>query len=245
MPSWKGVAFVYRRPSISSTAGLSAGAAALVGLLVVAAAAAASAPKVTIRIEGRQRTLLATTTVQAPSTGSITKDGAPKGDCPADSAAGVLNVATKGNWSGSWSSKYDEFLIAKILGDTESTKTSYWEILVDNVAASTGACEIKLHAGEQLLFAAVPLTGTGYPLAIKAPASATAGKSFSVTVVDDNGKGVAEPLAGATVTGGGARATTNAKGIARLADAHAGTIIVTATKAGYVRAAAVTVKVTA
>jgi hypothetical protein len=234
---------MHRRPSISSTAGWVAGAAALVGVLVIAAAAAASAPKVTIRIEGSRRTLLATTTVQAPSSGSITKDGARKGDCPAVSAAGVLNVATKGSWSGSWSSKYDDFLITKILGDTESTKTSYWEILVDNVAASTGACEIKLHAGEQLLFAAVPLTGTGYPLAIKAPAGATTGKPFSVTVVSYNGKGVAGPLAGATVTGGGASATTNAKGIARLTERHAGTITLAASKTGYVRAAAVSVKV--
>ena len=235
---------MHRRPSISSTAAFVAGATALVAVLVVAAVAAASAPKVTIRIEGGKRTLLATTTVQAPSSGSITKNGAPKGKCPADSAAGVLNVATKGNWSGSWSSKYGDYLITKILGDTESGTKSYWEILVDNVAASTGACEIKLHPGDRLLFAAVPLTGTGYPLVTKAPAKAKAGKPLSVKVDYYNGKGAAKPLAGATVKGAGASSTTNAKGIARLTDAHAGTITVKASKTGYIRAGAVTVKVT-
>src|ERR1700689_2341082 len=99
---------MHRRPSISSIAGWLAGAGALVSVLVVAAVAAAIAPKVTIRIEGSKRTLLATTTVQAPSSGSITRDGAAKGACPADSAAGVLNVGAKGRWSGSWSSKYDD-----------------------------------------------------------------------------------------------------------------------------------------
>jgi hypothetical protein len=235
---------MHRRPSISSTAAFVAGATALVAVLVVAAVAAASAPKVTIRIEGGKRTLLATTTVQAPSSGSITKNGAPKGKCPADSAAGVLNAATKGNWSGSWSSKYGDYLITKILGDTESGTKSYWEILVDNVAASTGACEIKLHPGDRLLFAAVPLTGTGYPLVTKAPAKAKAGKPLSVKVDYYNGKGAAKPLAGATVKGAGASSTTNAKGIARLTDAHAGTITVKASKTGYIRAGAVTVKVT-
>jgi len=235
---------MHRRPSISSTAAFVAGATALVAVLVVAAVAAASAPKVTIRIEGGKRTLLATTTVQAPSSGSITKNGAPKGKCPADSAAGVLNAATKGNWSGSWSSKYGDYLITKILGDTESGKTSYWEILVNNVAAETGVCEIKLRPGDRLLFAVVSVKATGYPLAITAPAHAKPGKPFNVKVVDYNGKGHAVALAGAVVKDGHASVKTNAKGIAKLTDAKAGKLILGASKTGYVRAATVTVKIT-
>jgi hypothetical protein len=234
---------MHHRPSNSSTAAWVAAVTALLAVLAIAAVAAASTPKVTIRIEGSKRTLLATTSIPAPSSGSITNNGAPKGGCPADSAAGVLNVATKGSWGGSWSSKYDDYLITKILGDTESGTKSYWEILVNNVAASTGACEIKLHPGERLVFAAVPLTGAGYPMATKAPASARAGKPFKVAVVYYDGKGVAKPLAGATVKGAGTSATTNAKGIARLTDSRAGRITLAASKNGYVRAAAVTVKV--
>jgi hypothetical protein len=225
-------------PAVATVAGaLAAGA-------VSTALAASSGPKVMIRIEGAKRTLLPSTTVHAPVVGWITKDGAPKGKCPADSAAGALSVATHGAWSGSWSRKYDDYLITKILGETESGAKAYWEILVNNVAASTGACEIKLHSGERLLFAAVPLTGTGYPLVIKAPRTATAGRPLKVTVDYINGSGAAVPLAGATVTtsGGGAKAT-NAKGIATLRPMHSGKLTLRARKTGYIRAAARTLKV--
>jgi hypothetical protein len=217
---------------------------AVLGLSALSAAGAAAAgPNVVVRIEGAKRTLLANTTVQAPGSGSITEDGAPAGKCPADSAAGVLNVATKGSWSGSWSSKYDGYLITKILGDTESGTTSYWEILVNDVAASTGACEIKLDAGAQVLFAAVPASGKGYPLVIKAPATATAGSSLKIRVDAINGKGMALPLAGATISAAGETVATNAQGIAVLAVKNAGTLTLDASDTGYVRAATVGVKV--
>ena len=231
-----------RRSIISAAVALVTGAVALGA--VSTAPAAASGPKVAIRIEGAKRTLLARTTVRAPAAGWITKDGAPKGKCPADSAAGALNVATHRAWSGSWSTTYDDYLITRILSDTESGTKAYWEILVNNKAASTGACEIKLHTGERLLFAAMPLSGTGYPLVVKAPRTATAGASLKVTVDYVNGSGAAVPLAGATVrTGGGATTKTNAKGIATLRPKHAGKLTLGAQKAGYVRAAARTVNV--
>lgn len=210
---------------------------------VSTASAAASGPNVAIRIEGAKRTLLRSTTVHAPARGWITRYGAPKGKCPADSAAGALKVATHGSWVGSWSSKYGEYLITKILGDTESGAKSYWEILVNNVAASTGACEIKVHAGERLLFAAMPLTGTGYPLVIKAPKIATAGAPLKISVDFIDGAGKAVPLAGATVRAGGAHAKTNAKGTAVLRPKHRGKLSLRAHKTGYIRAAARTVKV--
>lgn len=241
-----------RRSIISTAVATVVGALALGAIstaLALGAAsttlAAASGPKVSIRIEGAKRTLLPSTTVRAPGSGWITKDGAPRGKCPADSAAGALNVAAHGDWSGSWSRKYDDYLITKILGDTESGKKAYWEILVNNVAASTGACEIKLHAGERLLFAAMPLSGTGYPLVMKAPKTATKGAAMKVTVDYVNGKGKAQPLAGATVTGGSATTTTNGKGIATLRPKHAGKLTLRAHKTGYIRAAARTVKVRA
>jgi hypothetical protein len=229
---------------------ISAAAAIVVGAVGLGAAstplAAVSGPKITIRIEGAKRTLRPSTTVHAPAVGWITKDGAPKGRCPADSAAGALNVATHRSWSGSWSSTYDDYLITKILGDTESGAKAYWEILVNNVAASTGACEIKPHAGERLLFAVMPLSGTGYPLVIKAPRTATAGASLRVTVDYVNGNGAAVPLAGATVrTGGGATSKTNAKGIVMLRPMHGGKLTLRAHKTGYVRTPARTVNIRA
>jgi hypothetical protein len=231
-----------RRSIISPAVGATAGAIALVA--AATAVAAGSGPKVTIRIEGAKRTLLATKTVQVPASGSITRFGAPSGACPATSAAGVLNVATKGSWSGTWDSTYDDYFpVSTILGDTENVSRSYFEILVNNVPASTGPCEIRLKAGDQLLFGAVPLSGKGYPLVIKAPKTATKGASLKVTVDDVNGKGKSAPLAGATVSGGAARARTNARGIATLTPKQAGKLTLGASKTGDIRAATVTVRV--
>lgn len=240
---------MFRRSIISAAVATVVGALALgVGALalgvVSTALAAAPGPNVTVRIEGAKRTLVSRTTVRAPGTGWITKDGAPEGKCPADSAAGVLNRATHGAWSGRWSRTYDDYLITKILGDTETGAKSYWEILVNDAPASTGACQIKLRAGERLLFAAMPLSGTGYPLVIKAPRTATAGASLKVAVDYINAKGAPKPLAGATVrTSRGAAATTNTNGSATLRLKHRGKLTLRAHKAGYVRSAARTVNV--
>ena len=216
------------------------------GVLAACAAVAAASgggPTVTVRVEGGTRTLLPARTVRVPGSGFITKYGAPQGQCPANSGAGALNVATRGRWAGSFSSSFSDYLVTKILGKTASGKTAYWEVLVNNVAAQTGACGIKLHPGDRLLFAAVSLKSKGYALTATAPKSAIAGKSFAVKVVFDNAKGVTHPLAGATVTGGGSKVTTNAKGIAKVKAAHAGTVALVAAKTGYVRADPVTVKI--
>ncbi len=112
---------------------------------------AAAAPKVTVTVQGKTKTLLAAKTVQ-PASGWITRGGAPSGKCPADSAQGALNVATHGNWKGKWYANYAEYFITGILGDTETSKKSYWGLYVDGKLASKGACEIKLKSGDKLLF---------------------------------------------------------------------------------------------
>ena len=76
--------------------------AALVLVLVPSAALAASGTPVSVRIEGQSKTLLAAKTVLVRS-GSVTKNHAPRGACPAKSAAGALDAATHHRWSGSWS----------------------------------------------------------------------------------------------------------------------------------------------
>ena len=116
---------------------------------------AAAGPTVTVRIEGAKRTLLAATAVHT-TRGWLTRGGAPKGACSAASAAGALRSRPRGRWSGSWESKYGDYFVTRILGDTEGGKTSYWDLLVNNVAASTGACGVKLRNGDHLVFAAVP-----------------------------------------------------------------------------------------
>ncbi len=241
-----------RRQMIASGAAVLA--CSVAAAVAPAAVASASLPKVMVRVEGKTRTLLAATTVQTRS-GSITKGGAPRGACPASSAQGALNVATRGSWAGKWYSSYQEYDITRILGETESGARYFWEIFVNDVAASAGACDIKLRRGEQLLFAAVPSSGPPeYPLALKLLGKPAAGQPFEVEVVYYNARGKALPLAGATVTGAGISAepepndvisaTTNPKGVATLTETKLGLIQLSTSKKGYIRAAPIATDVT-
>jgi Domain of unknown function (DUF4430) len=198
------------------------------------AATAAGNPPVTIRIEGATRTLLPTTIVHTLA-GSITAGGAPAGACPGTSAAGALQAATHGSWSGSWSTTYNDYLISTILGETESGSPTYWDILVNNVAATTGACEIQLHPGDQLLFAAVGSSDKGYPLAIKAPSRVKKGHTFKATVVYYDAKGQARALAGATFAIGRHTGRTNAHGAISLTGGRRGLYTLRASAMGYIR----------
>ena len=112
---------------------------------------AMAAPKVTITVQGRTKTLLTTKTVQ-PKAGWITRGGAPTGKCSDDSAQGALNVATHGNWKGKWYSSYHEYFITGILGDNETSKKYYWSLYVNGKSSSKGACDVTLKTGMKLLF---------------------------------------------------------------------------------------------
>jgi Domain of unknown function (DUF4430) len=128
-----------------------------VAVLAVAAfvapsvASAAAAPIVTVQIVGKTKTLLPTKTVQT-SSGSITRGGVAAGKCSATSAQGALNVATHGNWKGTWYSGYHEYFITGILGDNETTKKYYWSLYVNGKVSSKGACDVKLRSGDKVLF---------------------------------------------------------------------------------------------
>lgn len=209
---------------------------ALLLLLSTAAAAmaAAAGPAVTIRIEGAKKTLLLPTRVRG-RTGWITRDGAPKGQCSATSAQGALNVATRGHWSGQWYPSYHEYFITSILGE-RPTGSNYWAIFVNNRPASVGACDIKLRAGEQLLFAVS--NGSQMAAALDAPRTAVSGRAFTIRLVG-YGKAV-RPLSGVRITGNGIRAVrTDRRGEARVLDDHAGVLVLRAAPKGYVRTEAI------
>jgi hypothetical protein len=204
-------------------------------------AALAAGTSVSVRVEGLTRTLLPTKVVHTHA-GSITKGGTPAGSCSATTAAGALDVATGHRWSGT----YGTFglSVTQIFGETHTfSSQDYWSIWVDNKFAPAGICALKLHAGEQLLFAAVPIKGTEHPLVITGPKQATAGHRVQLKVTYFNAKGVARPLAGATVHGGGGSALTGANGAVSVTAPKAGKPTYTAAKAGYIRSAAVTVRV--
>jgi hypothetical protein len=202
---------------------------AVLAMGATASGALAAGTTVTVRVEGKNKTLLAAKSV-TPHAGVVKKAGH---SCTAASGAGALNVATHGAWSATWFSSLG-FEVTKILGEADqfSTTHSYWEIFVGNVASQSGLCAIKLHRGEQILFAAVPATGTVFPLELTAPRSAAKGHAFTVTVKAFDAHGKAKALAGAKVNG----ATTNRQGRATITLTRSATL--TAAKKGFIRAEA-------
>jgi hypothetical protein len=206
------------------------GALTIAAAVTASGAAAASGPSVSVRIEGKNKTLLTATKV-TPHSGTVKVSGK---TCPADTGAGAVALAVHGAWSGKWFSF--GLQVEKILGETDifGKPNDWWELFVNNVAASSGICDVKLKRGEQILFAAVPDKGTVFPLSVSAPAHAAKGHAFTVTVKAFNGKGKAAPLAGAKVDG----QSTDSAGHATITLAHSGHATVTATAKGFVRAEA-------
>jgi hypothetical protein len=209
------------------------------------ASSSGSAASVTVRVEGLKRTLLAPSKVTT-HTGSITKSGTPKGACPATSAAGALDGATHHQWSGDYTKSYGLEVIS-ILGESHpfTPAKDYWEVFVNNVAAQAGVCELSLHSGDRLLFAAVPDNGPSeHPIAVKLPASAAAGQTLTAKVSYYTAKGKAKRLAGATVSGIGKTARTASNGTVRLTPSKAGSFDVQVSKRGFIRSAPTLVRVT-
>jgi hypothetical protein len=221
-----------------------AAAGAPVAVVAALAAPAFAAPtKVSFRVEGASTTLLPAKSVTVPTSGSITKGGTPKGACPANTAAGAFNVATGGNWGGTYSSGLGTE-VTKILGESAIfSKGRYWEFFVNNHAASVGICDQKVKASDQLLFASVPGKGAAeFPIVISAPAKATTGGSFQVKASYYPTKSnTAKPLAGVSFTG--VTGTTNAQGIATVTASQAGKLSLVGSKPGEIRSAAATVAV--
>jgi hypothetical protein len=210
-----------------------------VSLAVMPAAASPArgrGPAVTIRIEGRGKTLLLPTLVR-PHGGFIARPGAPPKACSAKTAQGALDVATHGKWAGKWFASLNEYFISSILGE-KPKGSDFWDIFVNNKSASVGACDLKLHPGEQLLFA--DTGGTQTPSGLLAPHSAVKGKPFTTKVVGYTAAGKPVALSGVLVTGNGIKATkTNSHGIATITDGHAGVLVLRTAPSKYLRSEAI------
>jgi hypothetical protein len=216
---------------------------ATVALLIAPTGALAAGTTVSVRVEGAKRTLLATKVVHTHA-GSITKAGAPKGSCPATDAVGAFDLATRGHWAGTYTGGLG-IEVTKILGQREvySQDGSYWGFWINNKFASQGICQQKLKKGDQLLFAPAPDKGTTFPTAIRTPRSPSHTSPFKLRVVYYPAAGKAKPLAKARVSDGKHTTTSDANGYVTVHAANAGRYRFTATEKGYIRAAAVTVKV--
>ncbi len=175
--------------------------------------------------------------------GWITKGGAPTGACSATSAQGALDVATHHHWGGKWYGSLSSYFLTSILGENESGKKFFWEIYVNNVAATSGACGIQLKAGDKVLFAAVSTRSKNpHPTALRGPSQVTVGTPLRIQVVYFNAAGKARPLARAGVSGTGVSVVTNSHGFASIKVSKAGTLVLRTSPSGYVRAAPLTVQ---
>lgn len=218
-------------------ASLALAAAPTAAATAAAPASSASGPAVSVRVEGVKKTLLAPTTTHGES-GSITKGS---GSCSGWSALGALDAATKHRWNGTYSSGLG-IEINQILGETDVfAHGHWWEIFVNNRPASLGACDIKLRAGERLLFAAVPSKGNVALLGLRGPSKVTAGRAFTLHVVAYDAKGRAKPVSGVHVAG--ASKPSDAHGLVTVTESHRGTAHFVASGTGYIRSAPLAVKV--
>ncbi len=208
--------------------------ACLLLLALVSAAHAAAPATVTVHIEGVEKTLLAPTGVTT-TTAAVEKDGNSAHTCTGTSAAGALEQATSGNWSGAWFNGLG-YSAETILGEShqfepEAAANFFWVFWLNNVPSTQGLCEVELTPGDSVLLFPDCFSETGAcppspnPLGIAAPPVAEAGSPIDVTVTSyANATGAPSPAAGATVSGGGASATTDAAGHATLALSQTGNV---------------------
>ena len=128
---------------------------ALIGAIIIAVAAtgaalaASAGPAVNVRIRTLTTTLK--NVVAHGETGWITKGGTPTGKCPGNSAAGALDVATHGKWAGKYYASVGGIFVTSILG-VKPKSPDYWGFLVNGKTSNKGVCQVKLRAGEKLLF---------------------------------------------------------------------------------------------
>jgi hypothetical protein len=142
---------------LSSTVVVACAAVASTALGSPAAVGETSAltgPTVTVQVKTLTKTLLAPTPVRGRK-GWITKGGTPSRKCPARSAAGALDAATHGHWTGKYYASVSGIFVTSILGVKPPTSKDYWAIFVNNRSSNSGICSIKLRAGEHLRFSIV------------------------------------------------------------------------------------------
>jgi hypothetical protein len=202
------------------------------GFMLAASASPAMAAKVSVEIEGQ-------TVVKAPvlvtTAASVSKGGG--ASCSGAFPATALETAVAGDWDG------PAFGITRILGEAHPFVSggSSWAVYVNGQFINDTACDHQLADGDKVLFwwsNAFATEGYDKPVLLDAPATAVPGQPFTVTVkntettFDVNYLGTTSitPLAGASVAGGAATATTDADGTAKVTVATGGPYRLVATK---------------
>ncbi|HEX8753141.1 MAG TPA: hypothetical protein VF731_06980 [Solirubrobacterales bacterium] len=185
--------------------------------LVPAAAAMGKGVPVTVRVVGTAGKVLAEKPVAAKTT---TIPTSPKATCfgkgtggsgkpvtlPGATALGALGEAVGADSVLRPLLVTDHFsfgiAICGVGGDlVKAGSESSWYLKVNHRAQSVGGDQVKLHAGDEVLWDLAPSYPYPDELALSAPAKATAGQPFTVRAFSYDEKGKRTPAAGVAVTG--------------------------------------------
>jgi hypothetical protein len=219
----------------------------MLALVVLTSPAGAETPpapgapaEATVRVLGAAPTFptLIGLTAVTTTTNPVVKDG---GACSGTSAAGALELATKGNWEGNWNSSFGDYELISIDGqaypfEPGSSKNYFWDFWLNGEESTKGICGTQVHPGDQLLFFPGCFGSECPPapnvLGVEAPTVTEVGASVPVTVVSHPSTGGAPvPAAGASATSEGTSGTTDAAGHVALTFTRAGSYILHATAA--------------
>ena len=130
----------------------SAGLAA--GLLALALAPPALAgPSVTIRVEGKAKTMVEEQRLATPDAPVPTSTGT----CNGNTALGALHQAVAGDWSGNGT--YGTEFVERIRDENYplGATPDGWTFWVNNKEASSGPCDYTAQEGDQILYLVEPL----------------------------------------------------------------------------------------
>jgi hypothetical protein len=203
------------------------GACALVLCLALCVTASASATSATLRVVGKNNTVLAEGLVKSKNTSVMTS---PKATCLGSGTGGSgKKVALRGNTAlglladGALTNKAlrplsltDHFSfglgvcgVGKSLGKAGGAS---WYLKVNHKGATKSGDKVKIKAGDEVLWDLAPSYPYPDELVLSSPQQASAGVPFAVHVFAYDEKGKHKPVKGAVVTG--ADGPTDAKGVA-------------------------------
>jgi len=210
--------------------------AVLLVLLGTAPSAVAAGPAtVSVRAVGTDGQSVLPLTDLTTNETPVVKDGDSEHACAGTSAAGALQLASKGNWNGEWSGGFG-YGVETIEGVSYPfSGPDRWAFWLDNEPVGTGVCGAELSSGDSVLFfeecvskeaGVCPSIPPGV-LAIEVPATVEVKEPVTVTVLSYPGEGgEPKPADGVTVVGGGDTS-------ALATDAQGQTTLVFAGEGGY------------
>lgn len=222
------------------------------GLLLVSAASAAAADpfKVSIRVEGKSRTLVPERRVTVAD-GPIFKDGNPDHSCNGQSALGALHAGTGGDWGGSYSEGLGYF-VDTIKGEKPGG-SDFFQLWVNHRESTVGFCDAVMQPNDEVLVLRQSCTydpeteqcpDEVLPLGIRVAKKIERGRVRTVKVVAYRPNGRARAERGAVVFVNGKRlGRTNRKGRIKVRGTKAGVAKIYAKDKGRVRSETVAVRI--